>query len=471
MASSAAALSSANSCTTNMRIQFFNNNRYNNKKQNLNFFKVRASSSNEDEDCNVEECAPDKEVGKVSMEWLAGEKTKVAGTFPPRKRDWSGYVEKDTAGQTNIYSVEPAVYVAESAISSGTPGASAEGAENTAALFAFGGLIAVAAASVVLFQVGKNPPQVQTLDYSGPSLSYYISKFKPTEIVEVSAPIETETSEQPESSTQQVDPEVSETETPTSAEQPESSTLQVVSETATSVTNEQPESSTLQVVSETATSLTAPQESESQRERKVQVRSTEKMRSREVISTTHPVNKGGFDRLRWTRPRRIDAIHGKVESIKGRDPIDCVLQYAQKPFPDAVCRLLIFFSRLLVAVRVHESYHIPIIPVNKTNSRKLMNCNQSNQYLATIGNGQIGKSLTGVPRKETLHLLEQWKLGIIAFFWDRQEYVNTRTFTIYCEIAKDIAVFLHLVSTEDTLQNRLKNLGSSSNNLLKNVLH
>ena len=40
------------------------------------------------------------------MEWLAGEKTKVVGTFPPRKQGWTGYVEKDTAGQTNIYSVE-----------------------------------------------------------------------------------------------------------------------------------------------------------------------------------------------------------------------------------------------------------------------------------------------------------------------------------------------------------------------------
>lgn len=40
------------------------------------------------------------------MEWLAGEKTKVVGTFPPRNRGWTGYVEKDTAGQTNIYSVE-----------------------------------------------------------------------------------------------------------------------------------------------------------------------------------------------------------------------------------------------------------------------------------------------------------------------------------------------------------------------------
>lgn len=46
------------------------------------------------------------QVGKVSMEWLAGEKTKVVGTFPPRKKEWTGYVEKDTAGQTNIYAVE-----------------------------------------------------------------------------------------------------------------------------------------------------------------------------------------------------------------------------------------------------------------------------------------------------------------------------------------------------------------------------
>lgn len=47
-----------------------------------------------------------EQVGKVSMEWLAGEKTKVVGTFPPKKKGWTGYVEKDTAGQTNIYSVE-----------------------------------------------------------------------------------------------------------------------------------------------------------------------------------------------------------------------------------------------------------------------------------------------------------------------------------------------------------------------------
>ncbi|KAJ9545474.1 hypothetical protein OSB04_025181 [Centaurea solstitialis] len=53
---------------------------------------------------------------------------------------------------------------------------------------------------------------------------------------------------------------------------------------------------------------------------KVQMRSANKMKSILVIFTTHPVNKGGFDRLRWTRLRRIDAIHGRVKIIKGGDP-------------------------------------------------------------------------------------------------------------------------------------------------------
>jgi hypothetical protein len=97
----------------------------------------------EDSDCNEVECAPEKEVragcclpssccssfhrfllgwasepemsntydrcgqvGSLSAEWLAEEKTRVVGTFPPRKKGWTGLVEKDTAGQTNIYSVE-----------------------------------------------------------------------------------------------------------------------------------------------------------------------------------------------------------------------------------------------------------------------------------------------------------------------------------------------------------------------------
>ncbi|XAR54490.1 hypothetical protein NMG60_11029635 [Bertholletia excelsa] len=187
---------SANSSTS---LLFFNTRGGNHKhpsswkKQTLiSPMKIRASA--EDSDCNVEECAPDKEVGKVSMEWLAGDKTKVVGTYPPRKRGWTGYIEKDTAGQTNIYSVEPAVYVAESGISSGTAGSSSDGSENTVAIAAGIALISVAAASLILLQVGKNSPQMmQTEQYSGPSLSYYINKFKLQETIEASVPAEAQT--------------------------------------------------------------------------------------------------------------------------------------------------------------------------------------------------------------------------------------------------------------------------------------
>uniref|UniRef100_A0A7C9CW54 Uncharacterized protein n=1 Tax=Opuntia streptacantha TaxID=393608 RepID=A0A7C9CW54_OPUST len=190
----------ANSCCSNT---------FSFKTQNLNRkisqfgvakFKIRASSEQSD-DCNVEECAPDKEVGKVSVEWLAGDKTRVVGTFPPRRKGWTGYVEKDTAGQTNIYSVEPTVYVAESAISSGNAGSSSDGSENTAAIAGGLALISIAAASSIVLQMGKNPPpQVQTTEYSGPSLSYYINKFKPPEIVQASAPSPSENSLAPSQS-------------------------------------------------------------------------------------------------------------------------------------------------------------------------------------------------------------------------------------------------------------------------------
>lgn len=187
---SQAVIAAANTCTFPTQ-RFFNRYQYGSKVRSSSLFSIRAST--EDSDCNVEECAPDKEVGKISVEWLAGDKTKVVGTFPPRKRGWTGYVEKDTAGQTNIYSVEPAVYVAESAISSGTAGSSSDGAENTAAISAGLGLIFVAAVSSILLQVGKTTPtQVQTAEYSGPSLTYYINKFKPEEIIQASVPSQTE---------------------------------------------------------------------------------------------------------------------------------------------------------------------------------------------------------------------------------------------------------------------------------------
>nr|BAK01047.1 predicted protein [Hordeum vulgare subsp. vulgare] len=94
-----------------------------------------ASSSPDDSECNDVECAPEKEIGSLSVEWLAEERTKVVGTFPPKKKGWTGLVEKDTAGQTNIYSI--------------------------------------------LIQVSKNQPPVQTTEYSGPPLSYYVAKFQP----------------------------------------------------------------------------------------------------------------------------------------------------------------------------------------------------------------------------------------------------------------------------------------------------
>lgn len=98
--------------------------------------------------------------------------------------------------------------MAESAISSGAAGSSSDGAENTAAIAGGLALIFVAAVSSVVLQVGKNPPQVQTAEYSGPSLSYYISKFKPPELVQASVPSPVEAPsvsvDQPESSLPEV---------------------------------------------------------------------------------------------------------------------------------------------------------------------------------------------------------------------------------------------------------------------------
>ncbi|KAI3993964.1 hypothetical protein MKX01_002977 [Papaver californicum] len=216
MACASKSMLSANSCIfPSSQTKFLK--RVHNLKSVNHLSIVRASSSEEEDECNVEECAPDKEVGKVSMEWLAVEKTQVVGSYPPKKKGWTGYVEKDTAGQTNIYSIEPAVYVAESLISSGNAGTSSDGAENTAGIAAFIALISIAAASSVLIQVSKNkPPPVQTLEYSGPSLTYYINKFKASEIVETTKEITTENSITSQLETSA--PSVSEVETSTQLE-------------------------------------------------------------------------------------------------------------------------------------------------------------------------------------------------------------------------------------------------------------
>ena len=125
-----------------------------------------------------------------------------------------------------MYPFQPAVYVAESAISSGTAGSSADGAENTAAVAAGFALIFVAAASSIALQVGRNSPPVQTADYTGPTLSYYISKFKPPEIIQAAAPSQTESpsSALPESSAPEVSQIQVQSELP-----PESSSLSTTS--------------------------------------------------------------------------------------------------------------------------------------------------------------------------------------------------------------------------------------------------
>lgn len=122
------------------------------------------------------------------MEWVTEEKTKVTGTYPPlNKKKWTGYVEKDTAGQTNIYSVEPAVYISESAISSGTAGDSSEGSEQTIAAAVGLALGLIFGAGIVLQKVGNNMPVESNVAYSGPSLSFYVQKFK-SSAAEVEAP-------------------------------------------------------------------------------------------------------------------------------------------------------------------------------------------------------------------------------------------------------------------------------------------
>lgn len=151
-------------------------------------FAIKAVSA--PEECNEEECAPEKEVGKVSLEWKAEESTKVLGTYPPMssKRKWTGYVEKDTAGQTNIYAVEPTVYVSENVISSNTAGDSSTGSEQTLLVSVGLALGLLVGAGVVLQWVSSSSSSSNTpvasdaasssSSYTGPSLSYYIQKFK-----------------------------------------------------------------------------------------------------------------------------------------------------------------------------------------------------------------------------------------------------------------------------------------------------
>jgi len=93
------------------------------------------------------------------------------------ERKYTGFVESDSAGQQNIYSVEPDVYVSDSGFSTGAKGNGGSG--GTLLISGFLAVAAVAGAATVLLSVNRvNPTADTTPSYSGPPLSYYVLKFK-----------------------------------------------------------------------------------------------------------------------------------------------------------------------------------------------------------------------------------------------------------------------------------------------------
>jgi len=70
---------------------------------------------------------------------------------------------------------QPTIYVAESAISTGTAGSNSGGSGGILAVVGGIGLVAIAGAVAVLLTTGKNATPATS--YSGPPLSYYVSKF------------------------------------------------------------------------------------------------------------------------------------------------------------------------------------------------------------------------------------------------------------------------------------------------------
>lgn len=105
------------------------------------------------------------------------------GVASPSRRALTGYVTKDTAGQENIYAVEPTIYVADSAISTNSGGASSQGSGGTLIISGFMAVAAVSGATAVLLSVGST--QLTSLDpaYTAPPLSYYVAKFKTVDSV------------------------------------------------------------------------------------------------------------------------------------------------------------------------------------------------------------------------------------------------------------------------------------------------
>lgn len=93
-------------------------------------------------------------------------------------RALTGYVTKDTAGQENIYAVEPTIYVGDSAISTNSGGTSSDGSGGTLIISGFLAVAAISGASAVLLSVGSSQSSSVEEAYKGPPLSYYVLKFK-----------------------------------------------------------------------------------------------------------------------------------------------------------------------------------------------------------------------------------------------------------------------------------------------------
>lgn len=99
------------------------------------------------------------------------------------ERDYTGFVEKDTAGQTNIYAVEPTIYVAESPISTNSRGQSTDGTSGTLIIAGFLAAAALSGAAIVLLTVNNAPKSADEV-YQGPPLDFYIQKFSHPELEE-----------------------------------------------------------------------------------------------------------------------------------------------------------------------------------------------------------------------------------------------------------------------------------------------
>ncbi|GAQ79446.1 hypothetical protein KFL_000300440 [Klebsormidium nitens] len=98
-------------------------------------------------------------------------------------RRW-GYTEFDSAGQKNIYAVEPKIYVADNAFSTGKKGTEGQGS-STLVFLGIGAAVAVGAVAS-LNLLGNAPsaaPSAAISTVAGvdvPPLSFYIEKFSQT---------------------------------------------------------------------------------------------------------------------------------------------------------------------------------------------------------------------------------------------------------------------------------------------------